>query len=111
MAAASVVIQFWVASATLSTTPAHGQEKLLLTIKGHTEAVLSVAFSPDGKRLAMASIDEHMRIWDTSSGREVFTLKGHTGSVNSVAFSSDGNRVASAGDDKTVRVWDRSTGE
>ncbi len=56
----------------------------------------SVAFSPDGKRLASASVDETVKVWDAATGQETLTLKGHTGRVISVAFSPDGKRLASA---------------
>jgi WD40 repeat protein/serine/threonine protein kinase len=94
-----------------------GQE--LLTLKGHTGEVLSVAFSPDGKRLASgggafdfttkASTAE-VKVWDAQSGQELHSLKGHTGPVRSVVFSPDSKRLASASEDKTVKVWDTQTG-
>ena len=58
---------------------------------------MSVAFSPDGKRLASASRDGTVKVWDAATGQEIRTLKGHTGFVTSVAFSPDGKRLASAG--------------
>ena len=70
-----------------------------------------MAFSPDGKRLASASTDRTVKVWDAATGQETLTLKGHTDQVTSVAFSPDGQRLASASDDETVKVWDAATGQ
>ena len=90
----------------------------LQTLKGHTDAVLSVAFSPDGQRLASGggNWDEpgepgEVKVWDAITGQESLTLKGHTSYVTSVAFSPDGQQLASASGDKTVKVWDAATGQ
>ena len=69
-----------------------------------------MAFSHDSTRLASASNDSTVRIWDASSGACLQTLEGHSGGVNSVAFSHDSTRLASASLDKTVRIWDASSG-
>jgi tetratricopeptide (TPR) repeat protein len=70
-----------------------------------------VAYSPDGRRLATASVDQTVRLWDAATGQELLALKGHTDRVNAVAFSPDGRRLASAAGgepsrDRTVRVWE-----
>jgi WD40 repeat protein/tRNA A-37 threonylcarbamoyl transferase component Bud32 len=82
----------------------------LLTCHGHAGLVWSVAFSRDGRRLASASYDGTVKVWETAEGKEMFTLKGHAGPVNGVAFDPDGRRLASAGMDGTVKVWNTADG-
>ncbi len=80
--------------------------------EGHTSAVSSFAYSPNGKRIASGSGDNTIRIWDAKTGELVAgPLEGHTSAVISVAFSPNGKRVASGSWDKTVRIWDAKTGE
>ena len=83
----------------------------MLTLKGHTDQVTSVAFSPDGKRIVSGSEDQTLKVWDATSGQETLTLNGHSGRVMSVAFSPDGKRIVSAGGDQTLKVWDATSGQ
>jgi len=80
----------------------------VVNLRGHTATVEGLACSPDGRRLATGSDDRTIKLWDTTTGEEVFTLRGHTSGVLCVAFSPDGQRIASGGYDRIVRVWDTS---
>jgi WD40 repeat protein len=72
--------------------------------------VWSVAFSPDGARIASGSADETIKLWDAASGRLLRTFEGHSNSVASVAFSPDGARIVSGSGDKTIKFWDAASG-
>ncbi len=85
--------------------------KPFLTPKGHSNTVYSVSFSPDGKRIASASSDRTVKVWDAAAGQVILTLKGHNGEISGVAYSPDGQRLASASADQTVKVWDAKTGQ
>lgn len=91
--------------------PAHQSEEE----EGHSDWVVAVAFSPDGKTLLSGSHDGTLILWDVTIGRRVRSIEGHRlhgrpFEVVSVAFSPDGKTLASASSDQTVRLWNSVTG-
>ena len=77
----------------------------------HAHEVFGVAYSPDGARLATASRDRTVKIWDLANGHEMLTYTGHGDQVRFVAFNPNGKSIASAGADKDILVWDPVTGK
>jgi WD40 repeat protein len=83
--------------------------------KGHTSAVSSIAFSPDGTRIASGSFDRSMHVWSADTGNVVFgppdCFLGHTGGIRCVVYSPDGKWIATSCEDKIIRVFDAETGD
>lgn len=71
----------------------------------HQDQVRGMAFTPDGKVLATASLDQTVKLWDLSAGRLIRDLVGHEGGVYTVAVSPDGRMLASAGLDQKILFW------
>ena len=92
--------------------PIRGTE--LVRMQGHRDWVYSVAWSPDGERLAAYCGDVVSNLviaWDAKTGEKLATMQGHHDWVDAVVWSPDGSRLASAGFENTVRVWDPVKGE
>ncbi len=79
-------------------------------LAGHEGHVLAARFSPDGKRIATASSDKSVKVWNAATGEQLLSLEGHGDTVWSLEFSPDGRRIATASWDGQVRAWDAETG-
>lgn len=92
--------------------------KLLRTIHGHADEILSIAFSPDGKRLASSSVDRSVKLWNTETGDELLQMDGPHGIAIRLAFDpAGGKRIAAAVNDPClpqqpgeVLVWGAENG-
>lgn len=96
----------------LSASPCLAQKtgvETATTLKGHTDQVYAVALTPDGRKLATASFDATVRLWDLATGKEekVFSgPTGHTKMILSIAVHPEGRLIASGGVDGSLRFWD-----
>ena len=75
-------------------------------LRGHTDTVFTVAFSPDGQQLASGSADQSICLWQVATGTLVNTFCDHVGPIFTLAFDPTGTLLASAGRDRVVRIWD-----
>jgi WD40 repeat protein len=84
--------------------------QLRYTYTGHTWTVYTLAWSPNGKRIASGASDNTVQVWNPANGGNVYRYHGHSDTVYAVAWSPDGKRIASGSNDKTVQIWDAANG-
>ena len=80
------------------------------TLSGHTRSIAVCTFSPDGQWILSASNDKTLKIWEASSGHDLYTLTGHTDGVNACDLSPDGQSIVSASRDRSLKIWDTVSG-
>jgi hypothetical protein len=85
--------------------------RVLRTFSEIENTVLSIAYSPDGGRVAMGTFDGDILVYDARSGNRIARFRAHNGTVASLAFSTDGAILASGGNDQKVHLWSLPDGE
>jgi len=79
-------------------------KKIVLGPLRHSHAITALAWEPDGRRLASGSLDDTVKIWDATTGREAQTLRGHVDRITSLSWGPEG-RLASTAGDGSLRIW------
>lgn len=82
-----------------------------LTLAGAKRVVRSVAFSPDGRRVAATSGDHTIKVWDAATGTVLSSWKKHNHEIWQLAFSPDGRWLACVSMDQTMKIWEAATGQ
>ncbi|KAF9347490.1 hypothetical protein BGX34_003104, partial [Mortierella sp. NVP85] len=100
----------WLRQADLSRAQMTGVQFGELPFLTEEVDVLSCAYSPDGKSLAVSLENGNVSMYSTSTWEKVRTLSDHEGLVRRVAFSPNGDQIATASEDMTVRLWEPRTG-
>ena len=76
-----------------------------LIYRGHGDKVFKATYSPDGRRVVTASVDQTAHVWNADGTGQPVILRGHTAPVNTARFSPDGARIATTSNDTTVRIF------
>ena len=94
-------------------------EQPMVDLREHSKEIYTIRWSPTGPgsanpnaplRLASASFDSLIKIWDVEKGKSVHSLSKHSDPVYSVAFSPDGQLLASGSSDHALHIWDAKSG-
>ena len=85
--------------------------KPITRLLGHQKQVNHVVFSPNGRLIASAAFDNHVKLWNAIDGKFLFSLRGHVGPVYMASFAADSRLLVSCSKDTTLKVWDCQTGK
>jgi ribosome assembly protein 4 len=85
--------------------------RLASSLEGHTDSILSVAFSPNGLHLASGAGDCTVRFWDIDTETPLETCEGHKNWVLIISWSPDGEKLASGSMDNSIRIWNPADGK
>lgn len=85
--------------------PIQSSDRILRRFVGHTDKVLRISFSPDGKTIVSASYDGTIKLWNSADGTLINTILGHSAGPGDVKFSPDGQMIASSGVNSKVKIW------
>ena len=96
-------------AATISVWDVRGWDRVR-SLEGHTDGVIALSVSADGRWLASSGSDRTILLWDLPAGQLVHTLEGHKRPVSQLAFSPGGDFLASGGKDRVIKVWRLSDG-
>lgn len=88
-----------------------GEPQPAQTAEAHTDNLLSLALSRDGKQLASGGADTLVKLWDPVTWKETAKIEGHVGHVTALAFHPEGKWLASGSADKELKVWDIASKE
>ena len=80
------------------------------TVRAHGGWITSVAFSPDGQRLAAGGWQQAVELWDVVTGKELGALGGKMKQIQAIAFTPDGRWLAMENSSDTVTLWDTASG-
>ncbi len=82
-----------------------GKRELVTVLRGETDRINNVKFSPDSSKFVTASNEGVARLWESKTGALLATLSGHTGIVFDAIFSADGSHIVTISQDRTARLW------
>lgn len=88
-----------------------GETKPAQTVEAHTDNILSLTLSKDGKQIATGGADNLAKVWDANTLKEIAKIEGHVGHVTTIAFNHNGKWLATGSADKELKVWDIASKE